>query len=254
MTRKTGLTLGCIILGFCLIAFGMGAALLICANIMPSHTDTARANELTILYEQNYLSSTPEQRELAGQQIALLRTSKWRIHNIGLSFLLSSLCLLLAVWYFRLWNLQNVYAAKTPRNRLRLLGLASFAWWTMLPAVILGLEADYAQDDLTPTMDTGHGILFVDGPPFFLLVWIAIILVGRFLILRRSVLPANLWCWNASRPNRSLILTFSYALLSGGLALLMVWSVINYPWMLPSLAVGLYVVLSTRAALVNVTN
>jgi hypothetical protein len=64
-------------------------------------------------------------------------------------------------------------------------------------------------------------------------------------------MPANLWCWNNSQPNRSLILTAVYALLIIVTLFLIVWSIVNLPWALPSLLIGIYVLLSSRAAVVS---
>lgn len=110
---------------------------------------------------------------------------------------------------------------------------------------------DFAQDDLTPQIDTGNGIFWIFGPLLFFLILIVILSIGRFLIPRRPSMPANLWCWNNSQPNRSLILTAVYALLIIVTLFLIVWSIVNLPWALPSLLIGIYVLLSSRAAVVS---
>ena len=243
---------GTMLVALCLVATGVGIALLVMAHGMPSHTDERRAAELTRLYEQNYVKLTPEQREPAKQEIIALRTSKWKLYNAGLGTCLVSPLLLFAMLRFGLWDVRNLRAAKTPRTRLGLLGLASAAWLALLPALQLQSDDEYAQDDLTPTIDTGHGSLWIVGPKWFLLILIVMLAFGRFFVLRRVLLPANLWCWDSVRPYRSLVLSSFYGLLGGVLVVLIVWSASNFSWALPSLMVGLYVILSSRAALINV--
>jgi hypothetical protein len=252
MTRKAGLMFGTMLVALCLATTGVGIALLVLANGMPSHTDERRAAELTELYEQNYVRVTPEQGEPAKQEIVALRTSKWKLHNGGLGMCLVSLCLLFASFRFKFWDMRNLRSATTPQTRLGLLGLASAAWWAVLPALQLEEYKEYAQDDLTPNIDTGHGSLWIVGPGLFLLIWIAMLAFGRFFVLRKVLLPANLWCWDNARPYRSLVLSALYGLLGAVLVVLIVWAASNFSWALPSLMVGLYVILSSRAALTNV--
>jgi hypothetical protein len=134
---------------------------------------------------------------------------------------------------------------------LRLLGLASGAWLALFPAFLLQLENDYTQDDLTPAMDTGLGSFLIFVPKFFLITWIAMVLVGRFIVLRKALLPANLWHWNRNRQRLSFTWTVLYSLLGSILVILIALSAQAFPWALPSLIVGLYVVASSRAALLN---
>jgi hypothetical protein len=242
---------GTMLVALCLVATGVGVALLVMAHGMPSHTDERRAAELTELYEQNYTRLPPEQREPVKREIISSRTSKWSLYDAGLSMCLVSLCLLFAIVCFKLWDVRNLRTATTPQTRLGLLGLASGAWWALLPALQLEEYNEYAQDDLTPTIDTGHGLLLIIGPPLFSLIWIAMLAIGHFFVLRSVLLPANLWCWDSARPYRSLILSALYGLLGGVIVILIGWSAIAFSWALPSLIVGLYVVLSTRAALLN---
>jgi hypothetical protein len=252
MSRKAGLTFGTILAALCLVATGVGIALVVMAHGMPSHTDERRAAELTRLYEQNYVKVAPEQREPTKQEIIALRTSKWKLYNAGLGMCLIPPLLLFAMLRFELWDIRKLRTAKTPRTRLEFLGLASCAWLALLPALELQSDDEYGQDDLTPTIDTGHGSLWIVGTKLFLLTLIVMLVFGRFLVLRRVVLPANLWCWDSARPHRSLVLTVLYGLLGCVLVVLIVWSASNFPWAVPSLMVGLYVILSSRAALINV--
>jgi len=253
MTTKMGLTLGALVTALCLVATGAGITLLFIAHGMPSHTDERRATHLTALYEQNYIKLTPEEREPAKQEIIALRTSKWKLYDAGLNICLVSPLILFAILHFKLWDLRNLGAVKTPRTRIGLLGLASGAWLALLPALQLQSDHDYAQDDLTPAMDTGHGSLWIVGPKLSLLVLMILLTLGRFVVLRSVLLPANLWCWNSGRPYHSLIWSVLYGLLASMFAVLIVWSVSNFSWALPSLMVGLYVILSSRAALTNIS-
>jgi hypothetical protein len=243
--------IGIMLVAVCSIAIIVGSLLLVIAAKMPSHTDERRAAELTKLYEQNY-ARAPEKLELIKEEIAALRTSKWRLYDAGLDICLFSTTLLVGIICFGLWDARNSRTITTPRTRSQLLGLASVAWLTLLPALQLLSEDGYASDDLTPTIDTGHGSLLIFGTAVFILLLIFILLVGRFLVLRRASFPANLWCWDCARRRRSLVVTAFFGLLAVMQATLIIWSISNFPWAIPSLIIGLYVILSSRAALVNV--
>ncbi len=249
MTRKTGLVFGVILLALSFVATGVGVALLVIAHSLPAHTDEQHAADLTLTYEQNIGNMTMEQRESIRQEMVSLRTSKWKLYNLGLGVCLVAPCLIAAMLYFRLWDLCNLRTLITPQTRLGLFGLASAAWWALLPALQLAEFDEYAQDDLTPHIDAGHGILFFFAP-FFFLAWIVLVFGGLF-IFRKATLPANLYCWDEVRLCRSIVLTAFFGLASSVFAVLIIWSAYNFLWGLPSLIVGFYLTLSTRAALLN---
>jgi hypothetical protein len=251
MTRKVGLALGIFVVAMCLIAVAAGIVLLATANRLPSHIDELRATELSRRYEENYTRSTSEQRERIEREIADLRTPKWTLYTAGLDMCLVSSCLLLTIFWFRLWDMRNLRRATTPRTRWGLLGLAGAAWWALLPALQLQSHDDYARDDLTWAIDTGHGSLWFVAPKIFLFIFVVILAVGRFVVLRHVLMPVNLWLWDSGAPRRSLTLTVLYGLLGGSILVLIAWSAVGFPWALPSLLVGLYVVLSSRAASVG---
>jgi hypothetical protein len=251
MTRKLGLTFGAVLVVLSLFTISVGIGLIVKARGMASHTDERRAAELTRLYEQNYVRA-PDQLEPVKREIVALRTSKWRLYNAGVAICLVTPLLLLAILRFRLWDVRNLRSVKTPRTRLGLLGLASCAWLALLPALLLQSDDEYAQDDLTPTIDTGHGSILVVGSELILVALIVLLAFGRFLVLRNVLLPANLWCWDGARPYRSAILSAIYGLLGCVFIIVIVWSANNFSWALPSLMIGLYVILSSRAALINV--
>lgn len=251
MSRKAGLTLGTVAATLCLVAIASGIVLLFIAHGMPSHTDERRAAELTALYEQNYVKLSPERRESAKQEIIALRTSKWKLYDAGLDICLVFPLLLFAMVHFQLWDVRNLRQAKTPRTRWALLALAAGAWLALLPALQLQSDHEFAQDDLTPTIDTGQGSLWIVGSKLFLLILIVMLTFGRFVVLRSALLPANLWCWNSARPWSSLVWTAVYGSLGGVFVVLIVWSASNFSWALPSLIAGIYVILSSRAALIN---
>jgi hypothetical protein len=252
MTRKSAIAIGLSFTALCAAGFIIGIALLVAAYRLPAHSDEARALELTIQYEHHFLDPTPEMRDSIEREIIPLRTSKWSFYKTGLVLCLTTPFLLLAIIRFRFWDIRMLRSATTPGTKLRLLLLASFAWLSLLPAILLDVDDDFAQDDLTPTIDTGRGMFAFVLPPLFLITWIVSILVGHFVVLRRAQLPANLWGWDSDRPSRSLIWTALYGFLAGFITILVLlsWWYRN-GWYPPGLLTGLYVVLSTRAALVH---
>ena len=252
MTRKAGILIGSTLTILCAIGCVVGFSLLVIAHRMPAHTDEARASDLTIQYETHYIESNLEEKASIERAIVSLRTSKWELYNTGIVLLLTTPILLAAIVRFKLWDMRLWRSVTTPRTTLRLLGLASAAWLGLLPAFLFELDDEYTQDDLIPTIDTGHGIEFVVLPSFFLTTWIVWMLIGHFT-LRNARLPANLWTWDGDRPHRSLLWTVVYGFVGGAIAvwILFCWSARRFGWGLPSLIVGLYVIASTRAALVN---
>jgi hypothetical protein len=250
MTKRAALTFGFMLVVLCLVGIGTGSALLATADQMPSHTDERLADELAQSYEQNYVGNL-ERLEPIKQRIIALRTSKWQLHDAGLDIWLLSGMLLLGVVRFGMWDLRNLRTASTPRTRLRLLGLTSIALLALLPALQLQSDQEYIRDDLAPAIDTGRGGILFFGVQLFLLLWIPMMVVGRFLVLRHASLPANLWCWDSTRRHRTIILTIIFGVLAALLGILLIWSACNFPWAIPSLLVGVYVILSSRAALVT---
>jgi hypothetical protein len=115
----------------------------------------------------------------------------------------------------------------------------------------LQTEDDYAQDDLTATIDTGHGGVWILGAEIFPIVLIVVLLFGRFVVLRKVILPAAIWNWDRGHPYRSIIWSTVYGVIAGMLAVSIALAARSFPWALPSLIVGLYVTLSSRAALLN---
>jgi hypothetical protein len=252
VNRKSAIVIGSTFTALCAAGFVVSIALLVAAYRLPAHSDEARALELTIQYEHHFLDPTPEVRDSIEREIIPLRTSKWNFYRTGLVLCLTTPFLLLAIIRFKLWDIRMLRSATTPGTKRRLLLLASFAWLSLLPAILLDVDDDFAQDDLTPTIDTGHGMFALVLPPFFLITWIVFMLAGHFIVLRKARLPANLWGWDSDRPSRSLIWTTLYGFLAGFITILVLlsWWYRN-GWYPPGLLTGLYVVLSTRAALVH---
>jgi len=246
--ERTGKRIGGIFTIACLILAFLGAGLVITSKGMPAHTDEVRATELTDLYQSKYITRSLEEREAAEQDIAALRTSKWQRYNTGLSLCVIASVMLVAILRFRLWNVLNLKDATTPLTRVKFLTLASVAWLALLPAALLELEAEYTQDDLTPTFDSGHGSFVIFGTPFILIGWLLILMIGHFILLRNTQLPTNLWHWDPSRPRHRWLLGI-FGLLTALLLIAAIWSAKNMPWTFPSLAVAIYLALSTRAAL-----
>jgi hypothetical protein len=237
-----------------LVAIVAGATLLLIADKMPAHMDEHHAIELMDQYLDHHPEMAPAEREAIRQDIIHLRTSKWRLYNAGLGITLVVPILLCAVARFGLWDIRRLRDISTPESRSRLLAIAGIAWIALLPALLLDIEYDYAQDDITPTIDTGHGVFLLVGPPFFAIILAVITTIGRYILLRNARLPANLWIWDKQRPRRNLIWTTFYGFLGCLLFAMIVKAIWDSPWFLPSLIVGLYVIASTRAAVLNGSN
>lgn len=233
-----------------LLAGCLGGGLLYKSSGMPSHMDMQRASQLTISYEASYGSWTSEERLIAEREVVALRTPKWALFNAGLSLCFLSLVGLLAIVRFRLWNVHNSTAATTPSTRWRFLALAAVAWLAFVFAWPMEIGRILQQDDLTPTSDA-FAPAIISSLPILLLFLPFLLLIGRFVVLRNVALPASLWLWDASRQRRSLLWTIFYGLFAGLTLIGAVLSLIAAPWFFPSMALALYLLLSTRAALLN---
>ena len=218
---------------------------------MPAHTNESHATELTMRYERMYLSGTREEKAAVEREIVSLRTPKWKLYTAGLAICLTAAVIFIAIYRFKLWDARAFRTLETPRTRSGLLFLAGAAWFALLPAFLWTLDDEYAQDDLMPTMDNGHGMAFVAGPPFIAITLTMLMVIGRYIVLRNARLPANLWIWDRERPYRNLVWTIFYGVIAAAITALIVGALSGSPCFLPSLMVGLYVVLSSRAAILS---
>lgn len=254
MTPRASNLIGFSLVAALVVAVAAGIALLAIAGKMPAHTDEQLATQLMAQYMSRHFELAPAERErdASRQAIIRLRTSKWRIYNAGLALTLVAPILLIATIHFRLWNIRRIQDLTTPRTRLRLLTIAGAAWFALLPAVLLDIEDDFAQDDITWFIgDTARGIGPLVLPPFFVITLVAITAFGRYVVLRNAHFPAGLWIWDKAQARRSLIWTTFYGLSGSMLFALAIKAAWDSPWFLPSLMVGLYVIASTRAAILN---
>jgi hypothetical protein len=221
--------------------------------MMPAHVDERTAERLTESYESRYFDASPEERVKREEEIAGLRTGKWKLRNMGVCICLVSLTLAVAIARFRLWDIRNLKTATTPKSALRLIGLASIAWLALIPASLIQLNDEYAQDDLRPHNDVGHGSFLVLGVPAIVITWALAAMICSFVIHRHGNLPANLWCGDRSRPYLNVGITIFFGVLTALLVVAIEWSVGSFVWAVPSAMVGVYLALSSRAALLNRT-
>jgi hypothetical protein len=251
MPPRASNLIGLSLMAILVIVTTAGIGLLVTADKMPAHTDEQHAIELMDQYLDHHLKLTPAERDVLRLEIVRLRTSKWRIYNAGLAMSLVAPILLIAMVHFGLWDIRKLQDVTTPLTRSRLLAIAGIAWLALLPAILLDVEDDYTQDDITPTIDTGHGIFLVVLPPYFVVTLAAITALGRYVVLRKASFPASLWIWDKARTRRNLTWTFFYGFFGCMLVVLIIKAAWDSPWFLPSLIVGLYVIASTRAAVIN---
>lgn len=76
MSKTAGFTFGVFLVALCVGAVVLGSYLLVMSSGMRPHTDEARADALSRLYE-NAFAKAPEQLEPIKRKIVALRTSKW---------------------------------------------------------------------------------------------------------------------------------------------------------------------------------
>jgi hypothetical protein len=222
---------------------------------MSPHVDELKAQELTDRYQQEHFDMSPQEREQRAGEIVNLRTAKWLLYNIGVCLCLAAATFAVAIVRFRLWDMDNLKAATTPRTRLRLIALASAAWLALIPAFVLGLHDDYAQDDLMPLSGYGaeaeSALFLMTQAPLIIVICMVAAVICRFLVLRKVNLPVSLWYADHSRTSRSMILTGFYGIAIGLLAALVALSTLYFKWAIPSGLIGIYVMLSSRAGLLS---
>jgi hypothetical protein len=251
MSRRFGKIIGVAVVSLWLLALGAGIVLLGKAHTMAAHTDERKAQELTDRYEEGRIRMSPQERERREREIAALRTAKWRLYNLGIGICLAGATLAVGIVRFQLWDMYNLRAATTPRTRARLIALASVAWLALIPAFFLDLQDAYDQDDLMPHDDVGHGMFLLLGVPIIVLIWLAATILCRFVVLRKVNLPARLWYVDYSMTYRSVGLTVFYGAMICLLAASVMLSALYFKWGIPSGLVGTYVMLSSRAGLLN---
>lgn len=238
-----------------LAVFCVGAALLSKASKMDAHFDEQKAQALTERYEADHFGMSPTEREQRASEIVNLRTKKWLLYNVGVCICLIAVTLAIPIVRFRLWDIGNLKTVTTPPTRWRLIALAGAAWLALIPEFLLDLQDAYAQDDLLPLEGYGpggdSGLFLLTQAPIIILIWIVAVFACRFLVLRRVSLPVMLWHADYDRSYRSLGVAYFY----GGVILLLVflvgWSAVYFKWALPSELIGIYVLLSSRAALLS---
>ena len=255
MSERWGRIIGTFTVVLCVVAFVIGLALLGKSYTMTAHVDEARANVLTDIYASAHFQMSSEERARREREIVGLRTAKWPMYNVGVCFCLVAATFAAAIFRFRLWDIRNLNAATTPVTRWRLIGLTGAAWLALIPAFVLGLHDDYAQDDLTPYdgygPGAGTGLFLVAIVPWIITIWIVAVLVCRFVVLRKANLPATLWGLDYRRSFRSARLNLFYGTMTSLLVALVVMSTVYFKWAIPSGLVGIYVMLSSRAGLLS---
>jgi hypothetical protein len=239
----------------CFAAFGLGVVLLGASSKMAAHIDEQKAQSLSEFYAANHFQMYPEERELRANEIIGLRTRKWALYNIGVSICLIVATLAIPIIRFRLWDIANLKSATTPRTRWRLVVLAGIAWWWLVPASVFEVYDDYAQDDLTWLDGYGPGggsvIILFGEAPLIIGGWIIATLVCRFVVLRKVNLPVALWDSDYDWNYRSVGLVGFYRVMIGSLIILTACAAIYFKWATPAGLVGIYVLLSSRAGLLN---
>lgn len=255
MSRRLGKIVGRTLVLLCVVALGVGVALLGKAHTMSAHVDERKAQQLTDSYEQGHFDMPPQEREQRENEIVDLRTAKWRLYDIGVCLCLAAATFAFAIVRFRLWDIRNLKTATTPHTRWRLIALASAAWLALIPSFVLQLRDEYAQDDLRPHngygADGDTGLFLVTGVPLIIAIWMVATPICRFLVFRNVSLPATLWRADYSGTDSSLGLKLFYGAIIGLLAAFVVWSTAYDKWAIPSGLVGIYVMLSSRAGLLS---
>jgi hypothetical protein len=228
MPQRLGKIVGAAVVALCVVAFGVGIALLGKAYTMSAHVDEPRAQELTERYDWGHFQMSPQEREQRESEIVGLRAPKWPLYNIGVCICLAAVIFAVAIVRFRLWDMHNLRAATTPRTRWRLIALGSAAWLALIPAIFIEIHDEYAQDDLTPQNGpgTGGGMFLLVGIPTIIVVWLLATLICRFVVLRNVNLPAGLWYVDHSKTYRNVGLKVFYGAMIGLLVAFVAWSAV----------------------------
>jgi hypothetical protein len=256
MSQPLGRIIGTAVVVLCVVAFSIGIALLAKAYTLSPHVDEPKAQELTDRYQREHFDMSLPEREQRASEIINLRTAKWLLYNIGVCLCLAAATFGIAIVRFRLWDMGNLKAATTPRTRSRLIALASAAWLALIPAFVLGLHDDYAQDDLMPLNGYGpgaeSGLFLMTQAPLIIVIWMVATLICRFLVLGKVNLPVSLWCVDRGGGNyRSVILRGLYGVAIGLLFALVALCTLYFKWAIPSGLIGIYVMLSSRAGVLS---
>jgi len=251
MSPHWGRAVGISLLFLCLLSFGVGVVRLNAAHRMLPHVDEPRALELTLRYQFEYSRLSPQERERRVSEIAGLRTAKWPLYNSGVRICLIAGTLVIAILCFRLWDIRNFRFITTPRTRWRLIRLTSVAWLALIPLVGLDISDGAAQDDLRLLEDAGLGEGLSMISLAIVVTWVISVVICRFAVLRRARFPAMLWSADCRWTNRNVGLTVFYGLAAVASAAFTTLAIVAFKWGIPSGLVGIYVLLSSRAGLLD---
>lgn len=248
MPRRLGLIAGFSVIALCLLMAGAGLRLLVQAAEMPAYHDPVKASKL-----RNASSPLSFDADLKTgsarwhKEMEALRTSKWPLYDRGRGLVTLSLCVLMAIAWFRLWDMRNLPKISTPRSSTSILLILGGIWLALIPAGVADFSEQLDREYFPSWGDTiaipiGSGIILVLGslPIILLLAW--------FLPLRRARLPANLWIWDRAHPRWSAVWTVLYGLLAALILASAIDSIRGHFLYIPPTLIGVYVALSLRAA------
>jgi hypothetical protein len=131
--------------------------------------------------------------------------------------------------------------------------LTSIAWLALIPLTGLDINESLVQDDLHPMEDAGIGEGLSMIALAMIAVWAVSVAICRFAVLRHAKFPAALWCADRPWTNRNLGLTIFYGLAVAVSVAFTALAFAGFKWGIPSGLVGIYVMLSSRAGLLDRT-
>jgi hypothetical protein len=219
-------------------------------NMMPATIDPAAASQAFM----DWCSEEADVRRGAGDRYFALMTSRydWISIGVGIGTLGGSLLLLsLHAWLSGNKRADKNFSFKTPSTRVAffVIGVIALGWsWA---SEVIGLQLDLGRQMFPWCADTI--IIPMAGFTFlFLALAVVCIIVGLVVVQGFGALPTNLFAWDNARPARSWLVTLLFS--AAGLVIIILgFSVVqsSSSIAMPSYVAVLYLLLSTRAALLS---
>lgn len=236
----------------------LGIALIVWSLPMPVYADHAKAQEVlsrncSFDEARNAPMSREDRRrctDLWFADMAAVRTSKWPLQDRGLALIAFAATVAGGIWYFRRDGATSWRELMTPRTRIGFLLTGMVIWGAQLPAHLFALGQN-AGREMFPHWADSLGI------PIHQLTWemkvtLPIVTLLGIAALWRAKLPTSLWHWDRGKPWRcwgwSMLCAVATALLVADVSLALVGGRFL---LVPLGCVGVYLVLSARAAMLS---
>ena len=182
----------------------IGGVLLDRSAQMSEWTDSTRAEQT---------QSWPEPTDIHGpaydaynarwfKEMDSLRTAKWPLFDAGSGLIAFGITLVVAVLTLGIRRRDDVLVLTSPKRRWMIFAICTFAWFGFWADKFVWLIQNQTRWEY-PMWADSIGIPMFEFAILAVVGWITLSVIGWFLVLRRTKLPASLWIWRKDSSLRS---------------------------------------------------